>query len=104
VERVKGAIATSQRLRDDLVQVSVGDSVVGFVEQAGAVHVALHGNRYDRAVEVAQSLVFDVAVADLLAHVRTVDRIAAELSEPEKPNKAETPDVGTRASSPSRVA
>ena len=101
MERVNGAIATSQRLRDDLVQVSVGDTVVGFVEQAGPVHVALHGPRYDRAVEVSQSLVFDVAVAELLAHVRTVDRITAELAQPVNDEK---PAVASRASSPSRVA
>ena len=82
VERVKGAIATSLRLSDELVQVSVGDVVVGFVESAGPVFVALHGPRYDRAVEVSQSLVFDVAAAALLAHVRVVDHLAAELAKP----------------------
>ena len=62
---------------------SVGNCVVGFVESAGPVFVALHGPRYDRAVEVSQSLVFDVAVAALLAHVRVVDHLAAELAKPQ---------------------
>ena len=60
----------------------IGKSVVGFIESAGAIFVALHGPRYDRAVEVAQSLAFDVAVAALLAHVRVVDHLTEELSKP----------------------
>ncbi|CAN5258384.1 hypothetical protein BH11ACT5_BH11ACT5_27830 [soil metagenome] len=82
MERVLGEIATSLRLSGELVQVSVGDLVVGFIESAGPVFVALHGPRYDRAVEVSQSLVFDVAAAALLAHVRVVDHLAAELAKP----------------------
>lgn len=60
----------------------IGETVVGYVEAAGPVFVALHGSRYDRAVEVAQSITFDIAVAALLAHVRVVDKLAAELAEP----------------------
>lgn len=82
MERVNGEIATSRRLSDELVQVCVGETVVGFVESAGPVFVALYGPRYDRAVEVAQSLAFDVAVAGLLAHVRVVARVADELAKP----------------------
>lgn len=82
VERVQGATATSLRLSDELVQVSIGNAVVGFVESAGPVFVALHGPRYDRAVEVSQSLVFDVSAAALLAHVRVVDQLVAELAKP----------------------
>ena len=83
VECVKGELATSKRLTEELVEVSIGDVVVGFVESAGPVYVALHGPRYDRAVEVSQSLVFDVAAAALLAHVRVVDHLAAELAKPD---------------------
>ena len=83
VECVKGELATSKRLSEELVEVSIGEVVVGFVESAGPVYVALHGSRYDRAVEVSQSLVFDVAAAALLAHVRVVDHLAAELSKPD---------------------
>ena len=60
----------------------IGEVVVGYVEAAGAVFVALHGSRYDRAVEVAQSLTFDVAAAALLSHVRVVEHIATELAKP----------------------
>ncbi len=83
MERVNGEIATSQRLSDELVQVCIGGTVVGFVESAGPVFVALHGLRYDRAVEVAQSLAFDVAVAGLLGHVRVVEQVTEELAKPE---------------------
>lgn len=34
---------------------------VGYIDVAGAVFVALWGRRYDRAVEVGQSLVLDTA-------------------------------------------
>jgi hypothetical protein len=87
VERVNGAIATSQRVTESLVQVCVGDSVVGFIESAGVVFVALHGSRYDRAVEVSQSLAFDVAVAALLSRVRVVDHLNAELAKPARVTK-----------------
>ncbi|MBN9239493.1 MAG: hypothetical protein J0J03_07435 [Leifsonia sp.] len=82
MEPVHGEIATSQKLSDTLVQVCVGEVVVGFVESAGPVFVALHGVRYDVAVEVAQSLVFDVAAAALLSHARVVDHLTAELAKP----------------------
>lgn len=82
MERVNGEIVTSQRLSDELVQVCIGESVVGFIESAGPVYVALHGPHYDRAVEVAQSLAFDVAVAGLLGHVRTVAKVVNELAKP----------------------
>ena len=85
MERVKGEVATSTRLSDELVEVRIGEVVVGFVEAAGPVFVALHGPRYDHAVEVSQSLVFDVSVAALLEHVRVVDHINAELAKPEVP-------------------
>ena len=83
MEPVNGEIATSRRLSDELVEICIGDTVVGFVESAGAVFVALHGPRYDRAVEVAQSLAFDVAVAGLLSHVRVVEMVTEQLAEPQ---------------------
>ncbi|MBU1589033.1 MAG: hypothetical protein KKH51_13980 [Actinobacteria bacterium] len=95
MERVNGAIATSQQLSETLVQVCVGESVVGFIETAGVVFVALHGSRYDRAVEVAQSLAFDVAVAALLAHVRVVDHLTAELSKPSAAEAAPSKPAAT---------
>ena len=104
MERVNGEIATSRQLSDELVEVCIGQTVVGFVETAGIVFVALHGSRYDRAVEVAQSLTFDVAAAALLSHVRVVDHINAELAKPEAPARPAakhesdtTPDTAARA-------
>ena len=82
VERVNGEIVTSVRLSDELVQVSIGSAVVGFVESAGPVFVALYGERYSLAVEVAQSLAFDVAAAGLLAHARVVSNLSEELAMP----------------------
>ncbi|WP_344737552.1 hypothetical protein [Microbacterium awajiense] len=38
---------------------------MGYVDVVGAVFVALRGTRYDRAVEVEQTLLFDRAIAVL---------------------------------------
>ena len=92
MERVNGEIVTSQKLSDELVQVSIGSTVVGFVESAGPVFVALHGPRYDRAVEVCQSLAFDVAAAGLLAHARVVASLAEQLSAPSEAEAAKGAD------------
>ena len=79
----------------------VGDTVVGFVEAAGPVFVALHGPRYDRAVEVSQSLAFDVAAAGLLEHVRVVAALSDELAKPDTIAKPTAPEA---AASTFRVA
>jgi len=42
-------------------------TTVGFVEKVGPVYVALAGDRYDRAVEVAQSRELERAAQSLLA-------------------------------------
>ena len=89
VERVNGEIVTSQQLDEGLVQVCAGERVVGFVESAGAVYVALFGSRYDRAVEVAQSLSFSAAAAGLLSHARVVESLNDELAKPDAPAKPE---------------
>ncbi|RWZ59170.1 hypothetical protein ELQ92_12920 [Labedella populi] len=44
------------RVSPSLLRVAHGERVMGFVEHVGRVYVALAGERYDRAVEVAQSL------------------------------------------------
>jgi hypothetical protein len=44
------------RVSPSLLRITRGDRVMGFVEHVGRVYVALAGERYDRAVEVAQSL------------------------------------------------
>ena len=50
-------------LRDDLYCVLSSTHTMGFVERVGNVYVALHGSDLGRAVEVGQSLSWDVAVA-----------------------------------------
>jgi len=101
VERVNGEIVISHQLSEELVQVTVGTAVVGFVESAGPVFVALHGPRYDRAVEVSQSLAFDVAAAGLLEHVRVVAALSDELAKPDTIAKPTAPEA---PASTSRVA
>jgi hypothetical protein len=44
-----------------------GDVTYGFIDVVGAVLVALQGERYDRAVEIGQSLDFDEAVQALVS-------------------------------------
>ncbi|MFZ2963707.1 MAG: hypothetical protein WA006_03380 [Rhodoglobus sp.] len=50
-------------LREDLYCVLSTTHTMGFVERVGNVYVALHGSDLGRAVEVGQSLSWDVAVA-----------------------------------------
>ena len=50
------------RLGVDRYEVRVREGVVGYIDVVGAVFVALAGARYDRAVEVLQTLDFDAAV------------------------------------------
>ncbi len=50
-------------LRDDLYCVLSTTHTMGFVERVGNVYVALHGSDLGRALEVGQSLSWDVAVA-----------------------------------------
>lgn len=54
-----------EKVKDDLYQVSTARGVRGFVEHVGSVYVALEGSRYQRSVEVGQSLTFDRAAAML---------------------------------------
>ena len=109
VERVNGEIVTSQQVGEGLVQVCAREKIVGFVESAGPVYVALFGARYDRAVEVTQSLSFDVAAAGLLSHARVVASLNDELAKPEAPARRAPaarpkPDAKPAASARARVA
>jgi len=56
-----------ERIDTDAYAVAVDGRTVGFIDVVGAVFVSLGGHRYDRAVEIAQSLVFERAVAALVA-------------------------------------
>jgi hypothetical protein len=47
-------------------EISIGGTVVGFIEKAGRVYVALRGQRWDRAEECAASVLWDHAVARLV--------------------------------------
>lgn len=46
-------------------EVVVGECVIGYVDVVGTVFVALRGTRYDRAVEIEQTLVFERTIAVL---------------------------------------
>lgn len=50
--------------------VRAGAETLGFIDVVGAVFVVLLGARYDRAVEVMQTLVFDEALAALAAEAK----------------------------------
>lgn len=54
-----------KRTAADRYVVRNGGRVLGYIEVIGAVFVVLAGSRYDRATEVAQTLVFDNALAAL---------------------------------------
>jgi len=51
------------RVDIDRYRVSVAGKTAGFIDVVGAVFVVLAGSRYDRAVEVQQTLDFATAVA-----------------------------------------
>lgn len=53
------------RIDLDLYKIAWEGAVTGYVEVVGAIFVALAGSRYDRAVEVAQTLHFADAVEAL---------------------------------------
>ena len=57
-------------------RVEFDGTTVGYVQQEGAVFVALSGTVYNTSCEVAQSLDLDTAVAAVL---RTTERAAATL-------------------------
>src|SRR5690554_5232260 len=60
-------IVTCDRIGPGCYAVFLAERVVGFIDVVGPVSVALAGCRYDRAVEVAQSVMFERAVAALVA-------------------------------------
>jgi hypothetical protein len=55
-----------ERVGADCYAVLLNDKLVGFVDVAGQVFVALAGCRYDRAVEVGQSVLFELAVTAVI--------------------------------------
>lgn len=61
----RSGLAVYRSLRPDLIEVVIGHRTVGYLEVVGNLFVALRGERYDRAVEVAQSMSIQVAHAAL---------------------------------------
>ena len=55
-------------IAEDRYEVRIGGEVAGFVDVVGAVYVVLAGPRYDRAVEVIQTLVWSTATTALDQH------------------------------------
>jgi len=60
-----GATLRWERCAPERYVVWNGTRVIGYVDVVGAVFVVLAGSHYDRATEVAQTLVFDSALAAL---------------------------------------
>jgi hypothetical protein len=65
VKSIRNAEIHSVSAPAGVVPVVQQEGVLGFVERAGKVFVALAGSRYDRAVEVGQRLSFTEAQAVL---------------------------------------
>jgi hypothetical protein len=59
-----------ERVDVDRYRVESSAGTAGYVEVVGAVFVVLAGDRYDRAVEIAQTLLFERAVALLVPESR----------------------------------
>ncbi|EZP26806.1 hypothetical protein [Microbacterium oleivorans] len=55
-------------ITDDRYEVRIGGEVAGFIDVVGAVYVVLAGPRYDRAVEVIQTIVWSTATTALDQH------------------------------------
>lgn len=49
------------------LRVELGGEVVGFIDVVGTVYVALHGNMYPYAVEIAQTLDPDSAARAIIS-------------------------------------
>ncbi|MEV4687098.1 hypothetical protein [Microbacterium sp. LWH3-1.2] len=54
-----------ERIDIDRYEVRAGGATIGFIDVVGAVFVVLAGRRYDRAVEVLQTLDFTTAVRSI---------------------------------------
>ncbi|WP_248172516.1 MULTISPECIES: hypothetical protein [unclassified Microbacterium] len=62
--------ARASRIQWDLIaadryEVRIAGETVGFIDVVGAVYVVLSGRRYDRAEEIAQTLVWSTATTAL---------------------------------------
>jgi hypothetical protein len=68
------------RVDVDRYEVRYGGRVIGFVDTIGSVFVVLRGQRYDRAEEVAQCQLFDLAIAMLVSIAEDDSRARAQVS------------------------
>lgn len=59
------ALLSLRTLRSDLVEVTLRGRRLGYIEIVGNVFVVLQGQRYDRAVEVLQTMSIEVATDTL---------------------------------------
>lgn len=57
---------TTIRHDDQTEEIRLDGKVIGFVHRAGLIFVALIGSRLDRALECAQSVMWDGAAAELI--------------------------------------
>lgn len=55
-------------IAEDRYEVRIAGEVAGYIDVVGAVYVVLSGPRYDRAEEVAQTLVWSTATTALDQH------------------------------------
>ncbi len=55
-------------IAEDRYEVRIAGEVAGYIDVVGAVYVVLTGSRYDRAEEVAQTLVWSTATTALDQH------------------------------------
>lgn len=55
-------------IAEDRYEVRIAGEVAGYIDVVGAVYVVLTGPRYDRAEEVAQTLVWSTATTALDQH------------------------------------
>jgi len=58
---------------DELDEIDLERHILGYIQQAGHVFVALVGERLDRAEECGQSLLWDRAAADLVRSARQAE-------------------------------
>ena len=58
---------------EELDEIDLDRHVLGYIQQAGRVFVALVGERLDRAEECGQSLLWDKAAADLVRSARLAE-------------------------------
>lgn len=84
-DEIKMIDLTLIRIADNVDEVDIDGSTIGYIRRVGRVFVALSGRRFDHAMECCQSLLWDKAAwtlleeADVHPHPETVT--AAELSD-----------------------